>query len=54
MSEILIDQNALFLIIIDMHAKSPSSCKLAFEVLRQSKKGLGYALADKRFISAPD
>jgi len=36
-SKILIDQNAL-LLVIDMHSKSTSCCKLAFEVLGQSKK----------------
>ena len=47
MSKILIDQNALLLVKIDMHPKSTSSCKLAFEGLRQSKKKLRHALEDK-------
>ena len=48
MTKILIDQNALLLVVINMYLKSARSYKLGFEVLRQCKRCLRYVLKDKR------
>lgn len=48
MSVILIDQDALLLVLIDMHPKASCPSKLAFEILRKGEERLRHAFVDEQ------